>query len=79
MANEVERRYGAKGLHGLSVSPGIIRSGAQRYDDPVELEKRLPELRTELKTTAQGAATTVVSNLFSFPSPTSTPHYHSPF
>lgn len=37
----------------------MIRSGAQRYDDPKELARRVPELKNALKTTAQGAATTV--------------------
>lgn len=60
MANQIERLYGQQGLHGLSVSPGVIRSGAQRYDDPKELERRLPELKMALKNAAQGAATTVV-------------------
>lgn len=33
MANEVERRYGSKGLHGLSVMPGGIFSGLQKHVD----------------------------------------------
>jgi NAD(P)-dependent dehydrogenase (short-subunit alcohol dehydrogenase family) len=59
MANQIERLYGPQGVHGLSVNPGVFRSGAQRYDDPKELERRIPELKNALKATAQGAATTV--------------------
>ena len=59
MANQIERLYGPQGVHGLSVSPGLIRSGAQRYDDPKEIERMLPKLKNALKTTAQGAATSV--------------------
>jgi NAD(P)-dependent dehydrogenase (short-subunit alcohol dehydrogenase family) len=59
MANQIERLYGAQGLHGLSLCPGAIISGAQRYDDPVRLKARLPQIRPVLKNAAQGAATTV--------------------
>jgi NAD(P)-dependent dehydrogenase (short-subunit alcohol dehydrogenase family) len=59
MANQIERAYGSKGLHGLSVSPGAIISRAQRHDDPKELEAVLPKIKHILKTTSQGAATTV--------------------
>lgn len=31
MANEIERRYGSKGLHGLSVMPGGIRTSLQEH------------------------------------------------
>ena len=41
------------------MNPGVFRSGAQRYDDSKELARRIPELKSALKTTAQGAATTV--------------------
>lgn len=59
MANQIERLYGKEGVHALSVHPGGIRSGAQRHDDPAELAKLLPGLLSILKTTSQGAATTV--------------------
>ncbi|KAI9727407.1 MAG: hypothetical protein M1834_008413 [Cirrosporium novae-zelandiae] len=61
MANEVERLYGSKGIHGLSVHPGGIRSGAQRHDDPAIIREQLQDqkLMKILKNTAQGAATTV--------------------
>jgi NAD(P)-dependent dehydrogenase (short-subunit alcohol dehydrogenase family) len=59
MANEIERLYGKQGIHGLSISPGAIRSRAQRYDDPKELEAVLPKIKHILKDAGQGAATTV--------------------
>jgi hypothetical protein len=43
----------------LSLCPGAIISGAQRYDDPTRLKARLPQIRPVLKNAAQGAATTV--------------------
>ncbi|CRK26168.1 Oxidoreductase calI like protein [Verticillium longisporum] len=30
-ANEIERRYGSKGLHGLSLHPGIIQTNLSQY------------------------------------------------
>lgn len=59
MANEIERLYGKQGIHGLSISPGAIRSRAQRHDDPKELEAILPSIKHILKDASQGAATTV--------------------
>jgi len=62
MANQMERLYGSKGLHGLSVHPGCIITGAQRHDDPAVLKARLESDKTlmmVLKSTEQGAATTV--------------------
>jgi NAD(P)-dependent dehydrogenase (short-subunit alcohol dehydrogenase family) len=59
MANQIERLYGVLGVHGLAVSPGAIRSGAQRYDNPEDLAKSMANIRDILKNTAQGAATTV--------------------
>jgi NAD(P)-dependent dehydrogenase (short-subunit alcohol dehydrogenase family) len=60
MANEIERRYGGQGLHGLSVHPGGIATGLQKHWS----EKQKAILTDEkvvplMKSTAQGAATTV--------------------
>ena len=33
MANEIERRYGGQGLHGLSLHPGGIMTGLQKHMD----------------------------------------------
>ncbi|KAE9394565.1 NAD(P)-binding protein [Gymnopus androsaceus JB14] len=59
MANEIERRFGSKGVHGLSLNPGAIRTEAQRYDDPVRLAAILAQFGNMLKSVEQGAATTV--------------------
>ena len=59
MANQIERLYGSKGVHGLSLCPGGIRSGAQRYDDPERLKAALKSIGHIVKNTEQGAATTV--------------------
>jgi len=60
MANEIERRYGAKGLHATSLMPGGIWTGLQVHIPP-EMMKRWdnPDARAYMKSTAQGAATTV--------------------
>ncbi|KAI1323403.1 putative short-chain dehydrogenase [Xylariaceae sp. FL0255] len=64
MANEIERRFGPRGLHGLSVHPGCIITGLQVHDlpTPEEKEKLLaanPVLAKVMKSTTQGAATQV--------------------
>ncbi|KAK2756874.1 ww domain-containing oxidoreductase [Colletotrichum kahawae] len=66
MANEIERRYGAQGLHGLSLHPGSIITNMNRHQlgrDPEELRAMFGEqyeiLAKSLKSPPQGAATTV--------------------
>ncbi|RHZ54214.1 hypothetical protein CDV55_102702 [Aspergillus turcosus] len=62
MMNEIERRFGGRGLHGLSVHPGLIFTGLQRFvDDGVMEEWRKPGMKPYLKTEEQGAATVVVA------------------
>ncbi|KAK9852281.1 hypothetical protein MYU51_008711 [Penicillium brevicompactum] len=39
MTNEIERRHGSKGLHGLSLMPGGIFTGLQRHVDPETLKQ----------------------------------------
>ncbi|KAL8994962.1 MAG: hypothetical protein Q9169_005203 [Polycauliona sp. 2 TL-2023] len=65
MANEIERRYGTKGLHGLSVMPGGIRTGLQGHvPDSVKAtwDEDL-EVKNYMKSPAQGAATSVYAAL----------------
>lgn len=57
MANEIDRLYGASGLHGLSVHPGCIRTGLQRHN-PLGSNLSQELLQVE-KNSAQGAATQV--------------------
>ncbi|EPS41885.1 hypothetical protein H072_4158 [Dactylellina haptotyla CBS 200.50] len=61
MANEIERRYGSKGLHATSVTPGLIWSGLQKHvgEDVKKGWEELEDWKPLWKTAAQGAATTV--------------------
>ena len=59
MANEIDRLYGAEGLHALSLCPGGVLGGAQQYDDPEKTKARIQKVKHLLKNTAQGAATSV--------------------
>ncbi|TKA80098.1 hypothetical protein B0A49_02443 [Cryomyces minteri] len=63
MANEIENRYGVKGLHGLSLNPGGIWTGLQKYipEETMEQWKSRPGVDNFMKSTAQGAATTVLA------------------
>ncbi|CAI6332026.1 unnamed protein product [Periconia digitata] len=63
MANEIESRYGSKGLHGYSLMPGGIATGLQRFVDPETLKQwgsSEPALKYG-KSPAQGAATTMTA------------------
>ncbi|KAL8679785.1 MAG: hypothetical protein Q9186_003950 [Xanthomendoza sp. 1 TL-2023] len=61
MANEIERRYGSKGLHALSVMPGGIRTGLQgNIPDSVKATWDVDlEVKNYMKSPEQGAATSV--------------------
>ncbi|ORY61591.1 uncharacterized protein BCR38DRAFT_347247 [Pseudomassariella vexata] len=61
MANEIERRYASRGLHALSVHPGMIFTEINRDADETVEQMQLdrPEILRHFKSTAQGAATTV--------------------
>ncbi|KAI1749381.1 hypothetical protein F4782DRAFT_533500 [Xylaria castorea] len=62
MANEIERRHGSEGLHGLSIHPGGIRTGLQRWNlhDTLVLLKNGPmHSYMYMQNTEQGAATSV--------------------
>jgi len=61
LANEIDRRYGSKGLHALSVHPGGILTGLQIHMPKETLERfgKDETIRKSLKSTAQGAATSV--------------------
>ena len=62
MANEIERRYGAKGLHGLSLMPGGIMTGLQVHSQD-EIAASLEAAKDWMKSPEQGAATTVYAAL----------------
>lgn len=62
MATEIDRRYGPQGIHANSVHPGGIWSGLQKYVDIrqwTENEDLAPHVAKGMKSTEQGAATTV--------------------
>ena len=65
MANEIERRCGAQGLHALSLHPGRIRSGLGRHltrESGAAILQRMGVTsisETSFKSAAQGAATTL--------------------
>jgi NAD(P)-dependent dehydrogenase (short-subunit alcohol dehydrogenase family) len=60
MANEIERRYGTKGLHATSVHPGAVlteKINSQMGGSGGSMQN--PALGLYMKSIAQGAATTV--------------------
>ncbi|MCJ1396479.1 hypothetical protein MMC18_009369 [Xylographa bjoerkii] len=63
MANEIETRYGSKGLHGLSLHPGGIWTGLQKFipEETMKQWKARPNVENILKSSEQGAATTVLA------------------
>ncbi|KAK3676534.1 hypothetical protein LTR78_003810 [Recurvomyces mirabilis] len=64
MANEIERRYGARGLHATSLHPGGIATGLTKHLDPAQAaEWATPEIARYMKSPEQGAATSVYAAL----------------
>jgi len=63
MANEIERRYGAEGLHGLSIHPGgIVTAGYANMDPMVQpIFEPLFSTQKVSKSLSQGAATQVLA------------------
>lgn len=66
MANELERRYGSRGLHALSLHPGGIRTGLSRTRDPsatqwLQEALKLDHVQRAYKSIPQGAATIVLA------------------
>ncbi|KAI5367770.1 Putative short-chain dehydrogenase/reductase SDR, NAD(P)-binding domain superfamily [Septoria linicola] len=60
MASSIERHYGSKGLHGLSVHPGGIMTELGRHLEETDLASLgFDKLEHIFKSPAQGAATTV--------------------
>lgn len=63
MANEIENRYGSKGLHALALNPGGIWTGLQKFipAETMKQWKTRPNVENMLKSTEQGAATSVLA------------------
>ncbi|KAJ5226112.1 hypothetical protein N7468_007337 [Penicillium chermesinum] len=61
MANELDRRYGARGLHATSLHPGNIASGLIRHMPQEDINAMMAnkEIMSILKSPEQGAATTL--------------------
>jgi NAD(P)-dependent dehydrogenase (short-subunit alcohol dehydrogenase family) len=60
LANEIDRRYGGKGLHGLSLHPGSILSGLQKtVPDEMRAQWKQEDVIKVMKSPEQGAATSV--------------------
>ncbi|KAG7405400.1 putative oxidoreductase [Fusarium oxysporum f. sp. rapae] len=61
LANEIDRRYGAQGLHATSVHPGGILTELPRYIPPEHLQALVSSdtAKKMIKSPEQGAATTV--------------------
>lgn len=62
MANEIENRYGGEGLHGISLHPGGIWTGLQKFvPEKLKEWKAIPNVENLVKSEAQGAATSVLA------------------
>jgi NAD(P)-dependent dehydrogenase (short-subunit alcohol dehydrogenase family) len=65
LANEIDRRYGAKGLHGLSLHPGSVLSGLRKtVPDEMRAQWKQEEVIKVMKSPEQGAATSVFGAIF---------------
>ena len=62
-ANEIERRYGSKGLHATSLHPGGIATGLQVHVGMENIKSDDPKVDNYMKDTAQGASTSVYAAL----------------
>ncbi|KAF2097564.1 NAD(P)-binding protein [Rhizodiscina lignyota] len=63
MANEIERKYGSQGLHGLAVHPGNIATPLQKHVTQEQWAQWStdPTIPAIMKSTEQGAATTLLA------------------
>ena len=66
MANEIERKYGSKGLHGISVHPGGIETGLSASHDEASARMikqylEMPYIKDRMKSVEQGSASIVLA------------------
>lgn len=62
MANSIERHYSSRGLHALSVHPGIVATELGRHLAPEDWEfltKHNPDFEKQMRAPSQGASTQV--------------------
>ncbi len=61
MANYIDRVFGSKGVHALSLNPGGVWTGLQRYStqDKIDAWKADAETMKVMQTPEQGASTTI--------------------
>ena len=61
MSNEIDRRYGSRGLHATSIHPGVIATGLGRYMTEEQVQGLLQDqgLAKYWKSYEQGTATTI--------------------
>lgn len=61
MAIGVDKRYASRGIHGLTVNPGVVYTSLARYlnDEETKYILKQPLLKHSWQSPAQGAATTV--------------------
>ncbi|KAF2160344.1 hypothetical protein M409DRAFT_70507 [Zasmidium cellare ATCC 36951] len=59
MANALTRKYGAEGLTGLSVHPGVIATDLGRHMSQKQIDDLIARNQSRIKSLEQGAATTV--------------------
>lgn len=58
-ANEIERRYGSRNLHAMSLHPGGIATGLQDHLGELRKAFEIESVRRTMKSTEQGASTSV--------------------
>lgn len=66
MSNELERRYGSRGVHSISVHPGGIETGLQNSHDEatakmIQQYLQMPHIRDAMKSVEQGSASVVLA------------------
>ncbi|CCT74647.1 related to reductases [Fusarium fujikuroi IMI 58289] len=61
MANEIERRYGYKGIHATSVAPGLVASNIGRHIPQEVMAGVIGDKLNEIQSLEQAAASTLVA------------------
>lgn len=61
MANQIERLYGSRGIHAMSLHPGGVKTGLHVYvsQERLDMLRKIPGISEYMKSPEQGAATQV--------------------